>query len=82
MIRMRIYLHNYLQYGGKLEKLPVEDCVLEISDVDKNHGKKILSIEELPSRLVKVTFEDGVTENYGTNWIVVEVDFQLDSKYL
>jgi len=82
MIRMRIYLHNYLQYGGKLEKLPVEDCVLEISDADKNHKKKILAIEELPSRLVKITFEDGVIEIYGTSWIAVEVDFQLNFKYI
>lgn len=86
MRKLHIRLTDYIELGGKLEKLNWNLAYSIYSD--KNINIPILSCENRgdlntnKEPLYYFTFENGNTKRYALSWIYVKVNFILSSEYL
>jgi hypothetical protein len=81
-----IGLHEYLKYGGNIEKINIEKTFTRYGD--KNEKKPIERLgfshfnEKGNCNIYNVVFKDGTNHNYSETWISTLVSFRLSENHL
>ena len=81
-----IGLHEYLKYGGNIDKINIEKTFTRYDD--KNEKKPIERLvfshfnEKGNCNIYNVFFKDGTNHNYSETWISTLVSFRLSENHL
>lgn len=81
-----IGLHEYLKYGGNIEKINIKKTFTRYGD--KNEKKPIERLgfrnfnEKANCNIYNVVFKDGTNHDYSETWISTLVLFRLSENHL
>ena len=84
-MKTKIYLSQFLEMGGDLNKLDLTKTFSEFSD--ENQFETIISFEDKGEmngriKLMNFTFSNGNTHQYALTWIYTEVELVLDGRFI